>query len=322
MDLVAPGGDLNVDQNKDGYGDGVLQQTFAQDLSEKYVPPLRVRTDNAIQENDALIFFNFREDSIRELAECFLMHPFPHFPVKDFKNLYVATMTQYEEKFSAPVAFPPERVVRPLGLILEENGKTQLRLAETYKYAHVTYFFNGYREAPFKNEYRVLVPSVQTPKPEGHPEMMAGAVTDRALQALGASAFDFMLVNYANADTMAHTGNFDATLRAVQTIDRALAKLVKAAEASGATLIITSDHGNVERMFDPATGRPEGQHDANPVPCYIIGNAFKGKQFLGGDSDGMSAGTLADVAPTILELLGLKIPNEMTGRSLLRDIEG
>jgi len=229
-------------------------------------------------------------------------------------------MTQYEDKFTVPVAFPPDTIPNCLGEVLSASGKTQFRIAETYKYAHITYFFNGYREPAFKNEYRILIPSLSSPHPEEHPEMMAKAITDRLLETIQGQAFDFVLANYANADTMGHTANFDAGVAAVKALDHELGRILKTALETNTILVITSDHGNIERMIDPNTGAPESQHDPSPVPCFIVSPEFKGKKFLYQDDPSTTSGMLADVAPTVLELMKIPKPPEMNGRSLLRDL--
>ncbi len=298
-----------------------IEATFKSGLTEEYLEPLRFGEGKTVQDNDAVIFFNFREDSIRQLAESFILKGFDKFKVKNFKNLYIATMTHYEDKLAAPVAFRADTVERPLGQVLSEAGKNQLRLAETYKYAHITYFFNGLREPPFKNEYRVLVPSLSTPRPEEHPEMMAEAITDRLTEAAQELAFDFILVNYANGDTMAHTSNYSAGLKAVEILDKEIGRLAKVAIKDEIALIVTSDHGNVEEMLNPLTGLPESQHDPNPVPFYLIAPEFRGRKFPNlANIENETMGSLADVAPTILEIMGLAKPKEMTGRSLLEGL--
>ncbi|MBI4087683.1 MAG: 2,3-bisphosphoglycerate-independent phosphoglycerate mutase [Candidatus Liptonbacteria bacterium] len=298
-----------------------IEATFKKGLTEEYLPPLRFGEGKTIAENDAVIFFNFREDSMRQLAEAFVVKSFDKFAVKNFQNLHIATMTNYEEKFTVPVAFAADTVERPLGQLLSDAGKNQMRLAETYKYAHITYFFNGYREQPFKNEYRALIPSLSTPRPEEHPEMMAGPITDRLIDAIQELAFDFILVNYSNGDTMAHTSSYDAGLKAVQIIDREMEKLLKVAVSDKIALLVTSDHGNVEEMINPATALPESQHDANPVPFYLVAPEFRGRKFANWKNlANETMGSLADVAPTVLELMGIKKPEEMTGRSLLEGL--
>jgi 2,3-bisphosphoglycerate-independent phosphoglycerate mutase len=298
--------------------DEIIKSIYSRDLSEEFLPPIRFGTDKEIKDGDALVFFNYREDSIRQLAESFITEDFNKFPLVKFRNLYVATFTHYEDKLKSPIAFEADKVEKPIGAVLSDAGKNQLRLAETYKYAHVTYFFNGYREPPYKNEYRVLIPSISAVRVEDRPEMMASAITDRLIEAVQTASFDFVLVNYSNPDTIAHTANYDAGLKAVQTIDKEIGRLLKIAASQETALIITSDHGNIEEMLSPSTGLPESQHDPNPVPFYLMAPEFKGRKFVNWKNiENETMGSLADVAPTILELFGIQKPPEMTGRSLL-----
>lgn len=302
------------------YGDA-LQAAYAKDGTEEYLPPIQVNPERVIKENDAVVFFNFREDGIKQLAESFLKKDFKAFATTPFQNIYFATMTKYEDSFTTPVVFPPEVVAEPLGKVLGDKGKTQLRLAETYKYAHITYFFNGYREGPFKNEYRVLVPSITTFHPEEQPKLMASAITDRLIPAIENQSFDFILVNYANADVIGHTGNMDAALETVKVLDTELGRILKVAINPQTVLMITGDHGNIENILDLMTGRPERQHDPSPVPFYLVGQEFKNRKFINWQNlTNDTLGVLSDIAPTILELLELPKPPEMTGHSLLKQL--
>jgi len=296
--------------------------TYKQGLTEEYLPPMRFKVDKKIQDGDALIFFNYREDSIRQLASSFIEQPFDKFPTVAFPNLFIATMSHYDDRFAVPVVFPADTVETPIGKVFSDRGMSQLRLAETYKYAHVTYFFNGLREPPFPGEYRTLVPSVSAVHPEEHPEMMASAITDRLIEAIQSKGFDFILVNYANPDTIAHTANYDASLEAVRVIDRELARILAVTQNPDTLLVITGDHGNIEEMVSPITGLPESQHDSSPVPLYLVAPEFKGRKFISGDGtiENETLGSLADVAPTILEILKIPKPPEMTGRSLLDNL--
>ncbi len=299
----------------------IAQATYRDGNSEEYLPPMRFADDKKIADGDAVIFFNYREDSIRQIASSFILKDFDKFPVLNFQNLYVATMSHYDDRFSVPVAYPADMVTAPLGKVISDLGLTQLRIAETYKYAHVTYFFNGLHEAPYKGEYRTLVPSLPSLHYEEHPEMMAAAITDRLIEAIQSRGFDFILVNYANPDTIAHTANYNAAVEAVRVIDREIGRVLKAAINPETLLIITSDHGNIEEMINRMTGLPESQHDANPVPFYLVTEEHKGKKFANyGRLASETAGTLADVAPTILEIMGIKKPDAMTGNSLLEEI--
>ncbi|MEX2033211.1 MAG: 2,3-bisphosphoglycerate-independent phosphoglycerate mutase [Candidatus Colwellbacteria bacterium] len=296
-----------------------LKSFYERGLTDEFVEPTLIRRGGAIKDNDSVIFFNFREDSIRQLTEMFIDpligsdHSIP-------SNLYIATFTQYSNKFNLPAAFPAEEIVNPLGKMLADNDRVQLRVAETEKYAHVTYFFNGFREAPFKNEYRVLIPSRNIAHQDEFPEMMTEAITVRVVSALNEGIYDFILVNYAAPDVIAHTGNFNAGVSAVRAVDRAIGALMKATLAQSHILLITSDHGNIERMIDPRTGERETKHDLSQVPFYLVGN---GRESRKSDAavkkiESGNAGVLSDVAPAILNLLGLSIPQEMTGVDLTR----
>ncbi len=299
----------------------IIEETYKKGNNEEFVPPMRFGPDKFIKDNEPLVIFNFREDSIRQIAESFILKDFKNFPRKDFKNLMVATMTHYEDTLDAPVIFPPEEIKEPLGKVLSDAGKTQLRIAESYKYAHVTYFFNAYMEQPFKNEYRVFIPSVKAAHVEEYPEMMASEITNRLIQALENQAFDFILANYSNPDTMGHTGNYDAAVEAVKTIDREIGRIVQAGLDTDSIVIITSDHGNIEEISNPFTGEPETQHDLSPVPFYLVAKEFKGRKFKDWEiAERMASGSLSDVAPTVLELMQIPKPPEMTGRSLLGNI--
>jgi 2,3-bisphosphoglycerate-independent phosphoglycerate mutase len=299
----------------------IVEETYRAGNTEEYLPAMRFAEDKKITDGDAVVFFNYREDSIRQIASAFIMKDFDKFPILDFKKLYITTMTHYDDRFSVPVICPADTVVEPLGKVISDNGLAQLRVAETYKYAHVTYFFNGLHEAPYPGEYRTLIPSLPSLHNEEHPEMMAAAITDRLIDAIQSRGFDFILANYANPDTIAHTANYDAAIEAVRVIDREIARVLKAAQSAETPLIITSDHGNIEEMRNQITGAPESQHDPNPVPFYIVAEEFKGRKFTNqGKLTSEAGGTLADVAPTVLEVMGLKKPDEMTGNSLLEEI--
>ncbi|MEK7566275.1 MAG: 2,3-bisphosphoglycerate-independent phosphoglycerate mutase [Patescibacteria group bacterium] len=298
-----------------------IKSTYSRKLNDEYIPPTLIGPqDRSIKNNDAVIFFNFREDRMRQIVRCFIEKDFNHFPIKQFSNLFVTTMVSYKDEFTAPVLFPAEKVLTPLGKVLEENNKIQWRIAETEKYAHVTYFFNGQEESPFKGEYRVLVPSKISFRYDQHPEMMAGEITSRLLEAIKEKVYDFILVNFANPDIIAHTGNFEATAEAIRVIDAQIEKIYASAIENNSFLIITSDHGNAERLIDPKTGTPETKHDPNPVPFYLIAKEFERQntdQYVH-QAEHSQVGVLADVAPTILELMKIPKPPEMTGHSLIK----
>ena len=297
-----------------------IEKNYADGLEDEFIEPsLLGEEPHPITDGDAMIFFDFREDSIRQLAGAFAAKEFEGFPRKEFKDLFVVTMTDYSSDFDAQVAFPPEHITAPLGKILADHGKTQIRIAETEKYAHVTYFFNGYRAEPFANEYHVLVPSKNAPSVDLVPEMMAHEVAARVIESIEGGGFDFILANFANADMVAHTGNLDAAITAINVIDEQIGRIKEAALKRGSTLLITADHGHVERMIDPMTGAKENRHSKSLVPFYVVGKAyetFKTEQ-QASSLEEVASGLLSDVAPTVLELLGLEKSKEMTGQSLL-----
>ena len=300
-----------------------IREHYAKGLADEFFEPFAVGAEpHPVREGDALIFFDFREDSIRELAAAFILSDFDKFRVTAFRSLAIITMTSYSSKFNVPVAFPPERVEEPIGKVIADAGLLQLRVAETEKYAHITFFFNGYREQPFANEYRVLIPSRNMASHDLAPEMMTREVATRLAEAIHEGGFNFMLANFASPDVVAHTGNFDAALQAITIVDEAIGKVAAACLDKKVPFIITSDHGHIEEMVDPFTGLPETAHHANLVPFYLIGHEFERlKSEETADWIGKEAsGILADVAPTILELMGIKKPDTMTGESVLRTL--
>lgn len=298
-----------------------IQESYAKNPSDQDIEPMLLGPVNrGIKSNDAVIFLDFREDSMRQIVSSFVSEEFEGFARLPIENLYAATMTQYSEKFPVAVAFPPEKVEEPLGKVLSDNNKIQLRIAETEKYAHVTFFFNGFKEPPFKNEYRVLIPSQRVAHHDEHPEMMAGEITNRVIRAIDEGGYDFILVNYANADMVAHTGNYEAAQKAIATVDESLGKLKEALFKYNGMLVITSDHGNVERMRNPLTGEKETRHDPNPVPVYLVIKELEHERSEAevNDQESFPVGLLSDIAPTILELMAIQKPKEMTGQSLLK----
>ncbi len=300
----------------------ITKRAYDKNLDDEYIEPSLMTTAHPICDNDAVFFFNFREDRMKQIVGAFVNPDFNNFPVKRFKNLFVATMTTYDQSFVVPTAFPNEVVEESLGQVLSDSGKMQLRVAETEKYAHVTYFFNGLREEPFPGEYRILIPSGNSVRYDEHPEMMAKPVTDRVLAALSEGTFDFILVNYANPDMVAHTGNYEATKKAIGVVDAELKRLVESAYPLDQTVIITSDHGNAEVLLDLKTGEKETKHDPSPVPLYLIARRFKRKSPLPDLAPLPVVGMLSDVAPTILDLMKIQKPKEMTGQSLLPELLG
>ncbi len=301
-----------------------LAAAYARGTTDEFIEPA-YREENGqavgrIKDGDGLIIFNFREDSVREITEAFTKEIFDAFSRERQPNLKVATMTEYEKNLpGVQAAFPQLEISSPLGRVLALAGKTQLHIAESEKYAHVTYFFNGGTEKPFQGEDRILVPSVAVPHFDDQPEMKAPEITARILERLG--EYDFILANYANADMVGHTGNFDAAVKAIEALDGAIGGLMPAVLEKGGALSGTGGHGNAEQKIHPHSGEPITEHTANPVPLYLVGKQFE----RGSDRTPQEiitakkepSGILTDVAPTILELLQLPQPPEMTGKSLL-----
>ena len=282
-------------------------------------PVVVVKNGNPIglvKENDALIFFNFREDSARQLTQAFVLpdEEFSDFPRNKIKSLFFVSMTKYQENLPVEVAFPPPEIKNPLAKIISDSGLKQLHISEREKYAHVTYFFNGENENAYPGEERILIPSTSAQEYEAAPEMQAYNITQRVIENM--PNFDFILINYANADMLAHTGNIQATIKSIEALDANIFSLVEAAGKFDFSLVITSDHGHAEEMFELKTGMPKTSHTANPVPLYIMHNNYLSREYsplYSRDPEGV----LADVAPTILKIIGIQKPPEMTGKSLL-----
>ena len=292
-----------------------VRQAYEAKTTDEFVKPTVVEGGRKLQDGDAVLHFNFRADRARELTNALTGVQAKQFEGELERKITVALAAyvcfcEYDASFGLPVAFPSGTPERILGEVLAESGMHQLRIAETEKYAHVTFFFNAGVETPFPDEERILVPSPRDVATYDHkPEMSAEEVTRRLLEALENSDFDFVLVNYANPDMVGHTGVLPAAVKAVETIDSCLDRVTAKVLALGGTVLITADHGNCEQMLDPETGEPHTAHTTNPVPIYWVTNDPGGRT--------LRNGSLADLAPTVLDLLGLPIPEPMTGRSLL-----
>lgn len=261
-----------------------------------------------MRDGDAVICFNYRSDRMRQIVRSLIERNVEGFDTTSGPNVTVTTLTNYDKTFDVPVAFEPTSMVQILAEVLSSHGLDMLKTAETEKYPHVTYFFNGGVEAPFPCEHRVLVPSPKVATYDLKPEMSAEGVTDALVKGISSGEHDFILCNYANADMVGHSGSIPATIKAVETVDQSLARVLKAAETAGMRLIVTADHGNAEMLIDPETGGPHTAHTTNPVPFVVID--WDQEQRL------RSGGALCDVAPTILSMLGLPQPAEMTGTNL------
>ncbi len=279
-------------------------------------------TDNGLKDNDVVIFFNFRSDRMRQIAQALSVPGFDKFPVKTPKNLLVVTMTEYDKNLPVEVVFSPEKVEYPLARIISDNNLKQLHLAETEKYAHVTYFFNGGQEQPWPGEDHALIPSPVVSSYDQKPAMSAKGITDRFLQEIRRAWYDFIVINYANADMVGHTGNLPATIKAVEVLDECLGEVVAAVLEFDGTVFITADHGNAEGLINMQTGSVDKEHSNTPVPFIAVSRQLQHKALAGQPvtadlSQLIPLGVLADVAPTILKTLDLPKPKEMTGQSLL-----
>ena len=287
-----------------------VRAALARGETDEFVKPIVIRHGErpvaTLRDGDGVLCFNYRSDRMRQIVRALVVEGFDAFDVKDRPRLHVVTMTQYDRTFPVPPAFPPFSLTRIVAEVLAEHGKTQLRAAETEKYPHVTYFFNGGYEPPYRGEERQLVPSQKVATYDLAPEMSAPGVTDVVVRAIGARQHDFLLCNFANADMVGHTGVLPAVIRAVETVDRCLGRIMQAAEAADAAVLITADHGNCELMIDPETGGPHTAHTTNPVP-FVAARGCDGP---------LRPGALCDVGPTVLRLLGIEPPPEMTGRDL------
>jgi len=297
-----------------------IQTYYAKGLNDPFIEPFIIGPEaHPISDNDAVVFFDFREDSIRQIANVFIEKDFAMFRRVLPKNLYIATMTRYSDEFDVPVISPSENIETPLGKVLSDNDYVQLRVAETEKQAHVTYFFNGYQRNPFPNEYRVIIPSQKIASYAEAPEMRTQEISSRIIEGITEGGFDFILANFAGADMVAHTGDFDATTKAVTVIDREVKKILDACLQSGATLAITADHGNAEQLMNPLSGSPETKHNPSLVPFYLAGKGFIRKKSASEVNaiETEAIGILSDIAPTVLEILNIQKPENMTGTSLL-----
>lgn len=290
----------------------VIRGAYDRDVTDEFIEPRVIMRDARalapMRDGDALICFNFRADRMRQIVRALTEPGFDGFDVSGRPALHVVIMTAYDRTFDLPVAFPPQSMANIVGDVVSNAGMTMFRTAETEKYAHVTYFFNGGIEVPCKGEERLLVPSQKVATYDLAPEMSAYGITDVLCRAIEQREHDFILCNYANGDMVGHTGSMPATITAVQTVDRCLARVLESVDRSGARLLVTADHGNCEIMIDPATGGPHTAHTTSPVPLVVVDPE--------GERPLRSGGALCDVGPTILTLLGLERPPEMTGMDL------
>jgi 2,3-bisphosphoglycerate-independent phosphoglycerate mutase len=291
----------------------VVADSYAKDKSDEFVVPAAVGDYRGMRDGDGVLCFNFRADRVREILLALLDPKFSGFErARTVKIAAAIGMTAYSEKLEAlmQAIFPHEDLHHVLGEVVADAGRAQLRMAETEKYPHVTYFLNGGREEPYRGEDRIMVPSPKVATYDLQPEMSAPELTDKAVAAIASGKYDLIVLNYANPDMVGHTGSLPAAIKAVETVDTGLGRIVDAIGKAGGALLVTADHGNCELMRDPETGGPHTSHTTGPVPILAFG---------GGDKAALHDGRLADLAPTLLALMGLPQPKEMTGGSLLRE---
>lgn len=299
------------------YGEGnqtddivkAMEKSYANDVTDEFIIPTVVDKNGLIKANDSVVSFNFRPDRARQFTRTFVDAEFDGFERKNgFFPLYYVCMTQYDETMpNVEVAFPPEELKMTLGEYLAANNMTQLRIAETQKYAHVTFFFNGGEEKTFAGEDRILIQSPDVPTFDLQPEMSAYPVCDAVCEQILSGKYDAVILNFANCDMVGHTGIFDAAVKAVEAVDTCVGKVVEATEKMGGAVIITADHGNADYMYDEK-GEPFTPHTTNPVPFCVVGYPCELRE----------GGRLADIAPSMLKILGLKQPEEMNGESLIK----
>lgn len=303
-DLITQGkGEATADSAVAG-----LKASYEAGKNDEFVPPTVIGDSVSVEDGDAIIFMNFRADRARQLTQVFVDKNFDGFELAVKPELSAFVMlTQYSADFDAPVAFPAEKLVNVLGEWLEKQDKTQLRISETEKYAHVTFFFSGGVEKEFKGEERILIPSPDVATYDLQPEMNSEKLTDELVGAIESGKFDVIICNYPNGDMVGHTGDFDAAVKACEAVDKSIGRVVEALKKTGGECLITADHGNAEQMVDNESGQAHTAHTSEPVPFIYFGR----------DAEPRKGGTLSDVAPTMLHLMGVEQPEEMTGKTIM-----
>lgn len=296
----------------------ILKDFYLGETTDEFIPPTRI-APGAVEAGDGIIFFNFRPDRARQLTAAFMQEDFDGFEREQIQPLHFVTFTQYDPKLPVSVAFPPQNLTNILGEVIADHGLKQFRTAETEKYPHVTYFFNGGLENPLVGEDRELIQSPMVATYDKAPAMSAVDVTDTAIAALEKGIYSLVVMNYANPDMVGHTGNMKAAVEAIETVDRCIGRLVEAVSKRGGTMLITADHGNAEYMWDEEQN-PWTAHTTNPVPLILIEGEKLKIPGHGTNVQLREDGRLSDIAPTILQILGLPQPEEMTGRSLFKPV--
>ena len=286
----------------------MMEESYANDVTDEFIVPAVSEKAVPVKDNDSIVFFNFRPDRAREITRAFVDPAFSGFEREQLKGLYYVCMTQYDATMpNVHVAFKPESLENTFGEYISDKGLKQLRIAETEKYAHVTFFFNGGVEKQYPGEDRILVKSPAVATYDLQPEMSAYEVTDKLLAAIDSDKYDAIILNYANCDMVGHTGVFDAAVKAVEAVDTCVGKIVDAVAAKGGVTLITADHGNADKMYE-ADGSPFTAHTTNPVPFIVVGYPCELRE----------GGRLCDIAPTMLKIMGLEQPKEMTGVSIIK----
>ncbi len=301
----------------------LIEEYYQEGKSDEFIEPIVV-TDKSntpvglVDDGDYIFFINFRSDRAKQITQAFTEDNFSHFsPTTQMKKIHFISMVEYDEDLKVEaIAFPPEDIAVTLGKVLADNNKKQLRLAETEKYAHVTYFFNGGNENAYPGEDRIVIPSKNVPSYDQLPEMSAPEITQTLIEKIRENKYDFILVNFANADMVGHTGNEDACVKAIEYLDKSLGKIIPVVLENNGCLLITADHGNVEELINLKTGEKVTEHSSNPVPLWYV-TPSNHRQKTGDETIATSQGLLCDVAPTILEIMDIPKPSEMTCTSLL-----
>ncbi len=296
-----------------------IEKSYAKNITDEFIEPIRM-SENYLKDGDSLIFFNFRPDRARQIVKSLSLNQFSDFERKNYPNLDFVTFTQYDPNFPVKVAFPPESLNNFIGQIVSENGLKQYRTAETEKYPHVTYFFNGGVEIPLPGEERYLIPSPRVATYDMEPEMSAEELTISCSKAIKSGNYAFVVINFANPDMVGHTGNMDATIKAIEKVDKCIGQIVNATGEMGGSIVITADHGNAEVMKG-SEGEPWTAHTINKVPLILIEGEKRKIPNMGNEINLRENAGLADIAPTLLQLLNLPVPREMTGKSLIQEIE-
>ena len=296
-----------------------IKNSYDKNITDEFIEPIRL-SKNYLKDGDSLICFNFRPDRARQIIKSLSDKNFTDFERKNFPNLDLITFTQYDSNFPVKVAFPPESLNNFIGQIISENGLKQYRTAETEKYPHVTYFFNGGIEIPLSGEERHLIPSPRVATYDMEPEMSAKELTISCSKAIKSGKYAFVVINFANPDMVGHTGNMNATIKAIETVDKCIGQIVNATGEMGGSILITADHGNAEVMKGPE-GEPWTAHTTNKVPLIFVEGEKRKIPNMGNEIYLRDNAGLADIAPTLLQLLNLPIPKEMTGKSLIKEIE-